>query len=799
MSFLRDLRQAVRSLRRAPLFVVAAVLTLALGIGANTAVFGVVRALLLEPLPYDAPDELVVVWGDHVEIGHETASLPDFLDWREQASSFSELAAIGNGVALLTGDGEAERVDAAVVTGNVFSMLGMRPLAGRTFSEDEQLSNGPPVTIIGERLWRSRFAADPGIVGRDVLISGRARTVVGVMPDELPIAGRRDVFLPVKSDTTMGRRADWLGVIGRLEPGVSTLEANSEMRTIMSRLEAEYPETNAGWSADVVSLHAEVVGDVRPALLAFAGAMGLVLLIACANVANLFLARSAAREHELGVRVTLGASRGRIVQQLLAESLLLAGAGAVLGAMLANAGLAALRSSQSLQLPRAESIAVDLPVLAFTAAIAALSALLFGLAPMLRVARGFLHPGLSKARSVAGGTGVARTRTLLVLGEVALAVMLLVGAGLLLRSFDNLQRVQPGFDASGLLTAQVTLPGEAMMDGDEVFAFWPGVLNRLAVAPGVRGAAYVNNPPMGGSGYITFGLEGRPEPAGAEVEDVQPFTVSRDYFRTMGIPLGAGRSFEQGDNQTSTRVMVVNREFVQRFSPDRDVIGRRLTFGDPADTLSTWYSIVGVVGNVRQEGLDRADYPQVYRLVDQVPPRGGVLVLRTTAAPMSLVPLVRSAVADAQPNAAVTGVRTMEDRMSETIARPRVSATLLGGFAALALLLAAVGIYGVTSYTTELRRHEMGIRMALGSSPAGVLRLVVRQGMAPVIGGLVIGAAGALLAGRVLARFLFTVGSSDPLTFALTAALLTAVALVACWMPVRRALRTAPANLLRSE
>jgi putative ABC transport system permease protein len=799
MSFFRDLRLAVRSLRRAPLFVAAAVLTLALGIGANTAAFGVVRALLLEPLPYESPDELVVVWGDHVEIGHETASLPDFLDWREQASSFSELAAIGNSVALLTGDGDAERVDAAIVSGNLFSTLGMRPILGRTFSTDEELSNGPPVAIIGERLWRGRFAADPTIVGRDVLISGRARTVVGVMPDELPVAGRRDVFMPLKTDTTMGRRADWLGVIGRLAPGVTVEEAGSEMRTIMARLEAEYPQSNAGWSADVVPLHREIVGDVRPALLAFSGAMALVLLIACANVANLFLARSAAREHELGVRVTLGASRGRIVQQLLAESVLLAGAGAVLGVMVANAALGLLGSSPSLQLPRADSIGIDLPVLAFSVSVAAVSALLFGLAPMLRVARGLVRPGLSGSRSVAGGSGVARTRTLLVLGEVALAVILLVGAGLLLRSFDRLQGVPPGFDPGRLLTAQVTLPGEAMMDGDAVFTFWPEVLDRLSASPGVVGAAYVNNPPMGGSGYITFGLEGRPAPTGSEVEDVQPFTVSRDYFRTMGIPLGAGRHFEQADNQTSARVMVVNREFARRFSPDRDVVGRRLTFGDPADTASVWYSIVGVVGNVRQEGLDQPDHPQVYRLVDQVPPRGGFLVLRTASEPMSLAPLVRAAVREAQPNAAVTGLRTMEDRMSETIARPRVSATLLGGFAALALLLAAVGIYGVTSYTTELRMREMGIRMALGSSPSEVQNLIVKQGMTPVFAGLLAGAVGAILAGRVLDRFLFNVGSSDPLTFAFTAALLTAVALAACWVPVRRALRTAPARLLRSE
>ena len=799
MSLLRDLRLAVRSLRRAPLFVAAAVLTLALGIGANSAAFGVVRALLLEPLPYASPDELVVVWGDHVEIGHETASLPDFLDWREQASSFSELAAIGSSVALLTGDGDAERVDAAIVSGNLFSTLGMHPLVGRTFSTDEQLSNGPPVAIIGERLWRGRFAADPTIVGRDVLISGRARTVVGVMPDELPMAGRRDVYMPLKTDTTMGRRADWLGVIGRLAPGVTVEEAGSEMRTIMARLETEYPQSNAGWSADVVPLHREMVGDVRPALLAFSGAMALVLLIACANVANLFLARSAAREHELGVRVTLGASRGRIVQQLLAESVLLAGGGTVLGVLLANGALGLLQRSASLQLPRADAIGIDLTVLAFSVAVAAVSALLFGLAPMLRVARGLVRPGLAGSRSVAGGSGVARTRTLLVLGEVALAVVLLVGAGLLLRSFDRLQSVPPGFDPGGLLTAQVTLPGEAMMDGDAVFAFWPEVLDRLSASPGVVGAAYVNNPPMGGSGYITFELEGRPAPTGAEVEDVQPFTVSRDYFRTMGIPLGAGRHFEQADNQTSARVMVVNREFARRFSPDRDVLGRRLTFGDPADTASVWYSIVGVVGNVRQEGLDQPDYPQVYRLVDQVPPRGGFLVLRTASEPMSLAPLVRAAVREAQPNAAVTGLRTMEDRVSETIARPRVSATLVGGFAALALLLAAVGIYGVTSYTTELRMREMGIRMALGSSPSGVQNLIVRQGMTPVVVGLLAGTVGAMLAGRILNRFLFDVGSSDPLTFAFTAALLTGVALVACWVPVRRALRTAPARLLRSE
>ncbi len=799
-TLLRELRLAARSLRRAPLFTIAAIVTLALGIGANTAVFGVVRGLLLRPLPYEAPAQLVVVWGQHPSIGHETASLPDFVDWRSGNTTFEQLAAFGNTVALLTGSGDAERLDGALVTADLFTVLGHRPVAGRIFTDDEQRSNAAPTVLVSEGLWRRRFAADPALVGRSLTINGRARTVVGVVPNDIPLrSSPPDVFFPIALDTTMGRRADFLNVVGRLKPGVPADVAAGELNTIMARLEQEFPRTNTSWRADVVPLQREIVGDVRPALFAFSAAVALVLLIACANVANLFLARAAAREQELAVRVTLGASRSRLAAQLMAESVLLAGSGAVIGLGLAAAALGVLRNTDPPLIPRPESIQIDLVVLAFTVGIALLTALLFGLAPMLRIARGYVRPGLNAARASTGGAAAVRLRGMLVLGQVALALMLLVGAGLLIRSFDRLQRVSPGFEAQGVLTAQIAMPGSAMMDTTRVAGFWRDALAQLETTPGVLDAAYSSSPPMGGVGYWSFSLEGQPPRGDGEVQDVQALTVSRHYFSTLQIPLAAGRAFDASDVRGAADAVVVNREFVRRFSPDADPIGQRLTYGDPAAEDVEWYVIVGVVGDVVQQGLADAVYPQTYTVVDQNFPRGGYLVVRTSGDPIGMTSAVRAAVAAVEPNVALGAVATMEQRIARTVAQPRVSAVLLLGFALIALALAAIGIYGVMAYTTALRTREMGIRLALGSSPAAVLRLVVRQGMLPVIVGIVLGGLGALASGRILDRFLFDTGASDPATFVATASVLCAVALLACWIPAWRALGRAPSTLLRQD
>ena len=570
------LRQALRSLRRAPAFTLAAVTTLALGIGANTAIFSAVNGVLLHPLAYTDPDRLVVVWGRHTTIGRETASQPDFLDWREQARSFEALAAMTSTRFNVTGAGEPEVVNGGIATANLLHVFGVVPSVGRGFRDDEERGAAPKVAMLGEGYWRRRFGAERDMVGSQILLSGVPHTVVGIVPARLQLEQPVDVWTPLATDSTRPRRADFLTVFGRLGQGVSLDRAQQEMTTIMRRLEAQYPESNASWGAEVVALREQMIGEIRPALLVFMGAVGLVLLVACANVANLMLARAAGRRREVTIRSALGASRTRLAGELLLESMLLALLGGALGLLLALWGVAGLRSLGPDTLPRVNEIGLDLRVLGFALVLSLVTGLLFGLAPIWRMAGRDLHDGLAVgSRGVAGGSGIQRARSALVLGEVALAFVLLAGASLLLRSFERLQRVDPGFAPDRVLTARVTLPRIAYPEEKRWLAFGQELLARTAAEPGVRSAALVSDAPLGDSPpFWSFEIQGGETPAPDAVQDAAVFTTSAAYFETLRIPLVRGRLFDATDRVGSPDVALISQSVAQRYWKGQDARGR---------------------------------------------------------------------------------------------------------------------------------------------------------------------------------------------------------------------------------
>jgi putative ABC transport system permease protein len=807
-ALLQDLRYALRTLLRSPGFTLVAVLTLALGIGANTAIFSVVNAVLLRPLPYPDPDRLVMLWGTYPEFGQTTTSLPDFRDWREQSTAFGELAGhVPTTSNLAIAEGEPGRVRRAIVTANFFRTLGVQPLLGRFFLPEEEQGGGESyavgeqVAVISHGLWHSRFAGEPAVLGTEIRLHGRPFTIVGVAPQDFRFGETRDVWTPLNLAADAGRRSEFVEVVGRLRSDATLEQARAEMLSINRRLAEEYPETNATIGVEVVPLHEQVIGGMRPALLAFMGAVGLVLLIACANVANLMLTRAAACERELAIRAALGAGRARLARQLLTESTVLALAGAGLGLLLAAAGIEALRHTQAELIPRFGEVTIDPRVLGFTFALAVGSGLLFGLAPAVRVGgralSGVLRGG---GRGLIGGDGVRRLRGALVLGEVALALMLLVGAGLLIRSFERLQQVDTGFEPRGVLSVQVALPVLQYPEPEQRVAFWHRVLESVATAPGVESAALGSNFPLSrGAGYWSFEIEGRPPSEPGSMQDAQPFTVTPGYFRTLRIPLLEGRAFEEQDHADAPRVAIVNRTVVERFFGGASPIGHRVTFGDPENPETEWWTVVGVAADTRIEGMREAPYSQIYRPSAQVGGTSMAVLLRSAGDPLQLANTVRHAVRALDPTLPVFDVKTMEQYVAEAVAQPRIGTTLLSVFAAIALLLAAIGIYGLISYTVAQRTQEIGVRMALGAQPAEVLRLVVRQGMGPVLAGTGVGLFGAWAASRLIGSLLYETSATDPPTFIGVALFLAAVGLAAAYLPARRATRVDPIIALRSE
>ncbi len=762
-----------------------------------------VSGVLLQPLPFREPDRLVVVWGDHRTIGHEVASLPDFQDWRTDNTTFAAMTAVANtGDNLVVPGTDAVRLRSARVTADFFTVLGVTPALGRAFLPEEGAYGSHQVVVLSDALWRRQFGANPAIVGQSIQLNGTPYRVVGVAPPEMTQPQGVDLWSPLAfnpAERPPSRRGDFLFVIGRLKEGVTVAQAKTEMQSIMSRLEREYPETNQGWSADVVPLHDELVGPVRPALLIFAGAVGLVLLIACANVANLMLARAAVREREVAVRLAMGAPRSRIARQLLTESVLLALIGGAAGVLLAVWFVASLQAMQLSQIPRLEEVRVNGVVLLFTLAVSVLTGLLFGLAPALRLTRPELQGALKEGgRGTAGGTRADRVRGALVLSQVAMALLLLVGAGLLVRSFQRLLQVEPGFRADNVLTFRLTLPRTKYAEPEQTFAAQQMLRDRLAALPGVRSVGMTSDLPMAdGYGYLTFSIEGQAAPDPGVVQDAVVIVADADYFKTLGIPLRRGQLFTGREPFDTATVAVINETLAQRFFKGRDPIGGRITLADA--NAGPWATVIGVVADTRLESMSKEPYQQIFFPAQQVVQRGMSFALRTSGDPSSLAPAVRRAVAEVDPTVPVAELETMQQRVSGVLAKPRVNLTLLTIFAAVALLLAAVGIYGVVAYAVAQRTRELGIRVALGASARDVLRLVLRQGMTPVAIGLVIGLGVALLSTRVMASILYGVRPTDPATLAAVTLVLGAIGFLASWLPARRAMRVDPMIALRAE
>ena len=794
-SLAQDVRFAARTLRKGPGFAAVAVLTLALGIGASTAMFTLVNSVLLRPLGYADPERLVSV--AEVTPGGEggaPTSPANYDDWKEGARSFTDLAAAYGGPENLTGEGGAEQVVMRATTANYFTLLGVDAGVGRVYGPGEELEN---IVVLSHAFWRRRFNADPALLGRSISLSGQTLQVVGVMPESFrSTSAAPDLWVPVPYDPEW--RGRFLEVVGRLRPGVTVEQAREEMRALHGRLGELYP-ANAGWSAEVVPLHERITGGVRPALLVLLGAVGLLLLIACANVANLLLGRAVARRRELAVRLSLGATRGRLVRQTLTESLILSGVAGVLGLGLAVWGTGALASllPADLALPRLDEVRADLRVLGFALGVSLLTGIVFGTVPALSGSAVRLAETLRESTRGAGG-GRNGLRRALVVVEVALAVILLVGAGLLGRSLQRLMAVDTGLRTESVLTLQVTLSGESYESDAGKRAFMDALLARLEALPGAREAAGEMYLPLTGAkvGHV-FWRGDRPEPPEEEQPGTDIRVVAGDYFAVLGIPVLRGRAFDGRDRGDAPAAFLINEELARRHYPGEDPVGKPITYPWIGGPVSG--EIVGVVGNVREMGPTAAPAPAIYRPYAQFPSPEMTMLVRTDGDPLALASAAEAAVRDIDPNQPVARIRSMDQVAAETVARPRFNLYLLGGFAAMALLLAGLGLYAIISYSVTQRRHEIGVRVALGARRGDVIRLVVRQGLALTAAGLAIGLGAALVATRAMSTLLFDVRPTDPATMAGVALFLAAVALLASWLPGLRATRVDPAVALRGE
>ncbi|HEX5074802.1 MAG TPA: ABC transporter permease [Gemmatimonadaceae bacterium] len=802
---LRDLRYALRTLVRQPGFSIAVALTLALGIGANTAIFSVVNGVLLRHLPYPNDDQLMTVWTRMANGEHETASMPDYLDWKAQNSSFSQMTAYANSNDNLAAPGaDPERVPSARVIADYFTTLGVRPAAGRWFVPDEFVFGSHRVVVLSHALWERRFGANPGIVGQTITLNARPYTVVGVAPESARLPARAQLWAPFAVDPSApppSRRGDFLSVVARLKPGISQARAQSDMDAIGRRLAAAYPATNARIGVLVISLHDQLVGQIRPALLVFSGAVALVLLIACANVANLLLARATAREREMAVRAALGAGRRRLVRQMLTESLVLALAGGLLGLALAWWGVQGLKAAAPPTVPRLDEVGLDPVALAFTAMAVVVTGFLFGIAPALRGSGYALQSTLvAGGRAGIGGGSGERLRAVLVVAQVALALVLLVGSGLLVRTFGRLQQVDLGFDSGHVLTAQVVLPGVKYDNDARMLSFFNSLHDRLTATPGVAVAGFTSDVPLaGGYNYLSFDIVGKPTPQpGQSSPDAVSTVATAEYFSAMRIPLLSGRLFTPSDGPNAPRVVVVNKELVQKAFGGRDPIGERITFGNLSDSTS-WLTIVGVVGSTRLEGVGLETYAQAFTPLTQTPVPYVYVVARTTGDPLALTGALRREVVALDPSLPVANIQSMDQRAAASVAQFKLNSIIVTLFAGVALLLASIGIYAVISYAVAQRTREIGIRMALGAASADVLRLVVRDGMAPAVVGVALGAVGAFGITRLMRSLLYGVSATDPVVFGLVATALVLVALGACWVPARRAARVDPNVALRNE
>jgi putative ABC transport system permease protein len=795
----QDLRYGLRSLLSKPGFSLIAIITLGLGIGANTAIFSVINTVLLKSLPYKEADRLVAVWVKLRKVDQVELSPNAFADYRERSRVFAQFAASERANLNLTGNGEPVRLEGQAVTANLFPLLGASPLFGRTFTPEEDKSDAR-VAVVSYGLWQKRLGGKTDVVGKTILLDGKNYEVIGIMPREFqfPPPGTNntqgEIWVPRSLETETRRDSHNLFTIGQLKPGATFAQARAEMEGIVRQREQE-DSRRQGTGFNLVPLQAQVGKQLRPALLILAGAVGFVLLIACANVANLLLASASARQKEITIRLALGASRWRIIRQLLTESLMLSVLGGGLGLLLAVWGSEAIRVLGANQIPRADQIGVDGMALGFTLLLSILTGAIFGLAPALQASRADLNGTLKEGGRSGSAGGRHRLRSALVVAEVALSLMLLVGAGLLIKNFWQLLNVDPGFNTKNLLSLDVSLTSERYAETGRRSAFYQQVLERVSALPGVQSAAVVNHPPFSGRrGVSVYKIEGRPEPKGMEDTPLADTRfISPAYFQMMSIPILQGRDFTGADTKDAPPVVIVNRAFADRFWPGENPLGRRLGSGDD------WMTVVGVVGDIRQSGLDEEAATHVYLPYLQLSvSRSGVL-LRTSVDPLSLVAAVQKQVNAVDPDLPIYNIHTMDELIASSMAGRRLNLVLLAVFALTALVLAAVGIYGVISYSVTQRVNEIGIRMALGARSIDVLKLIVKQGMTPVVIGLAVGIAGALALTRVMSTLLVGVSANDPLTYTAIAVLLTIVALVACFVPARRATKVDPMIALRYE
>ncbi|HEV2349246.1 MAG TPA: ABC transporter permease [Terriglobia bacterium] len=807
-SLLQDLKYSARMLAKNPAFTLVAVITLALGIGANTAIFSVVNAVLLRPLPYKNSDRLVTFWGSNPQLGFSgPASVcdPDYSEWRTQTRSFDEMAGFREATANLTGVGEPARLTGWEVTRSFFPLLGVTPVAGRLFSPGEETPGHDHVLLISDALSLSRFGSESAALGKTVKMDGEFYTVAGVMPAGFAFPSRADFWKPV--DLAPDCHNSSLRIIARLKPGATMKDAQKAMTLVAHRLdEAGHKNRYGVWNLSPVRLVDEMAGSIRPSLLILLAAVGIVMLIACANVANLLLARAATRQREMAIRGALGAGRNRVIRQMLTESVLLSFIGGGLGLLLATWGRDALVSliPKNLAPPgfigQVAAVNIDVRVLVFTSALVLFTGIIFGLAPALQASKPNLNDALKEGRRTSTASFASRgIRSVLVVSEIAMALVLLIGAGVLMRSFIKLMNVDPGFDPQNVLTMNVELPDSRYTDATQMIAFEQNALERLSKIPGVHHAGAVFGLPLGDMlirGDIS--IEGQPAPP----PDVTPSksVVSDDYFRAAGMHLLKGRYFNVHDTQTSAHVAIINETMARRFWPNRDPIGQRIK---PGFSHDQWCSIVGVVGDVKQSSFAEKPSTALYLPYAQAP--GAFLmqdisfVLRSDAEPLKVADQARQAINAVDPDLPVFDVATMQELVFQSMAEPRFNTVLLGIFAALAFVLATVGIYGVMSYTVTQRTHEIGVRLALGAEHGDVLTLVVGQGMMLTLIGEAMGLAAAFGLTRFLADFLFGVQPTDPMTFIGVSLLLSAVALAATYIPARRAMRVSPMVALRYE
>jgi putative ABC transport system permease protein len=804
-SVISDCRYGVRQLRKNPGFTAVAVLTLALGIGANTAIFSVVNAVLVRPLPYKDASQLVILQETDPRVGDVSVTYPDFLDWRHQSHTLAQMAAFHNKGFNLSGVEQPERIVGYGVSPNFLSMLGVRPVLGRDLLLAEEKQGTDPVVLLSYKLWQSHFGADPQVLGRSIMLDSQSFTIVGILPPAFGFLGRSDIIAPIGvwADKFMdrGNHGD-LGVLGRLAPGATVAQASTEMGVIASGLAQQYPDTNRDEGVNLYTLRDIFVGDTRPAILVVFGAVTFVLLIACLNVTNLFLVRSTVRAKEISVRLALGAGRGRIIRQLLTESFLLALLGGGLGIVVGVWGITGISHLLPTDSFQSMGVQMDLGVLTFTAVIIMLVAVAFGLGPALQASRQDVQETLKEGgRGSTSGAAQHRLRCLLATTETSLALVLLVGAGLMLNSLYHLLRVSPGFQPDRVLTMEMDLRSTQYSKPAAVINFWQQVLDRVHTIPGVETVAVGTNIPLTNDhNRSDITIDGLPSPPSGDSPHPDWHVISSGYTTVLGVPLLRGRLFTDADNETSPPVALINARMAQRFWSNGDPIGHRFTWGHPENNKETkWITIVGVLGDTKLYGLGNPSRLEVYLPFGQKLANDMNLVVRSAADPALLTSAIQESVAAVDKDQPIFGITTMKEVVDNSESTRRVTLVLLALFSALALVLAAIGVYGVIAYSVQRRTQEVGIRVAFGAQKIDILRLVLKEGIRLTLLGVAIGIVAALGLTRLMSALLFGVSPTDPLTFLGVAALLTLVSLAACYIPARRATRVDPMIALRYE